>query len=877
MPPTAGILPVGVRLAGYRILALVGRGGMGEVYRARQESMERDVALKVLAPHLGRDRNFAKQFVSEARAAGRLHHPCVVAVHDVGVAPAPAGCAADEGEPLYYYSMEFIEGETLKERIEREGALDLAVVARVMESVVEALVFAEAQGIVHRDIKPDNIMLGENGLVKLADLGLAKHVGAESALDERARGKVVGTPLYMAPEQARGEPVDHRADQYALGATLFHMLTGRPPYTGPNAKAIMRAHCFDPVPDPLEVNPQVPSGWAALCQRLLAKDPAQRFADARALRAAVQALTQRRPARARPLRRSWSLWAGGVVALAALGGTIWLLLQEGPKPQVSPISAGPPPAPLAPRSEPTPSALATAQRLLAQLPDDAEAALAQLERALADEALRPAHPLLRERRAAIVAQREERQRERWRALLTGIAQDIAAQRYRRARQSLAELPAESWLEEPRRRLTTDLERAQDERAASWSLAIAGAANADDLERIERELEASELEERWRLQLSLQLNERRGELRASALRSSARPWSSVVARLEERRGVLPYAAFSSEARSLAADGGSADERETLLQLAKVGELAQEAETAVRIGVTRSYPRLQCRIAGSEMAITLHGIERDTVSFMPAGRTTVQRVARASIELPWPELLARFLQGPTAAQQRAAFLWFWRHSAASEALAALGEDPLALAIRRLTDRTEPAAGRLAFDYSFAVAPREAWLHDWQGAGLGLTPQGLSWQAPAGLAGTREADLPTLRWTRDLALPVSLTAVLRPHPGSDVIAIGLSDGRQRLRVALNPRRQAFVLATREQDSESYEALAMVPLPYDPQRETRIAIEVAGNGAFAARVDGQLLATPRALSFPAQARLSVIIQARPQRSAAGIVVSRLTIEGGP
>jgi serine/threonine-protein kinase len=296
------MLPPGSRLGGYEVGPLVGRGGMGEVYRAKQLSMDREVALKVLSPKLARqDPSFADKFVAEARAAGRLNHPNIVGVHDVGNATAPEGCHGIAAkEVVHYFSMEFIEGETVKDVIERQGAVDIETVARIMTGMGEALAFAEAHKIVHRDIKPDNIMMTGNGLVKLADLGLALHTDSEEAVvgagkDEQGRSKVMGTPLYMAPEQARAQPVDHRADQYALGATLYHMLTGRPPYTGESAKAIMRAHCFEEIPDPQEENPETPPIWRELCMRLMAKGADERFASAAELRTAIKAAVRWKP------------------------------------------------------------------------------------------------------------------------------------------------------------------------------------------------------------------------------------------------------------------------------------------------------------------------------------------------------------------------------------------------------------------------------------------------------------------------------------------------------------------------------------------------------------------------------------------------------
>src|SRR3954466_2481837 len=229
----AGFLQAKQRVGGDEIDVLVGKGGMGEVYRARQLSMDRVVALKVLAGRLVRtDPSFAKKFVDEARAAGRLNHPNIIAVHDVGKAMIPAPGGGEE--EASYFSMEYVDGETLKTIVQRDGPPRRELVERVMAAMADALVYAEAMGVVHRDIKPDNIMVTEGGQVKLADLGLAQQMGdgaegLDGERDAQGRSRVMGTPMYMSPEQARGLPTDHRSDQYSLGATLFHLLTGRAP------------------------------------------------------------------------------------------------------------------------------------------------------------------------------------------------------------------------------------------------------------------------------------------------------------------------------------------------------------------------------------------------------------------------------------------------------------------------------------------------------------------------------------------------------------------------------------------------------------------------------------------------------------------------
>ncbi len=276
----------GQKIGGYEILGILGKGGMGTVYKVNQTSMDRIVALKVLDPELvKKDQSFADRFIDEARAAGRLNHPNIIGVHDVSNAEV-------DDQTIYYFSMEIVEGENFKDVIERDGEIGLDVVQQVALKISDALIYAEQMNIVHRDIKPENIMITNDGLIKLADLGLALEIdGEEEATtgtkSEDGKVKVMGTPRYMSPEQCRGKAVDHRTDQYCLGGTLFHMLTGHPPYEGKSRKDLMRAQVLEPVPDPIEIL-DVPEAWRQLLMRMMAKRPEDRLADANTLKEAIR-------------------------------------------------------------------------------------------------------------------------------------------------------------------------------------------------------------------------------------------------------------------------------------------------------------------------------------------------------------------------------------------------------------------------------------------------------------------------------------------------------------------------------------------------------------------------------------------------------------
>lgn len=210
---------IGRDIAGHKVVARLGRGAMGTVYRAHQSSLDRDVALKILSQTLVEDRRFITRFLEEARAAGKLNHPNVVQVHDVG----------QSGE-LFYISMEYMERNSLQSLLDTQGKLPEAEAITMILHANEALIWAEEHGIVHRDIKPDNLLVDSKGVVKIGDFGIALDQAKSKTLYES--GKIVGTPIYMAPEQARGKKVDHRADIYALGATLYHALSGEQPFKG---------------------------------------------------------------------------------------------------------------------------------------------------------------------------------------------------------------------------------------------------------------------------------------------------------------------------------------------------------------------------------------------------------------------------------------------------------------------------------------------------------------------------------------------------------------------------------------------------------------------------------------------------------------------
>lgn len=275
-----GVLAPGTVLGGCRIDAVVGRGGMGVVYRARQLDLDRDVALKVIAPELVEDPQTRKRFLSEARAAGAVEHPNVVPVHGVGIAEGRA-----------YLVMRYVAGDDLRTLVRMRGALAPEQAAAIAVQLGNALDAIHSAGYVHRDVKPQNVMVDTAGHVYLSDFGLAKQALASTGPTRSEQW--VGTLDYAAPEQLRGERVDARADVYALGGVVYFMLTGRVPFERADDHAKLWAHLADPPPRPSAVRPELPAELDAVVLRALAKDPEQRHPSAgdlgRAARAAAGA------------------------------------------------------------------------------------------------------------------------------------------------------------------------------------------------------------------------------------------------------------------------------------------------------------------------------------------------------------------------------------------------------------------------------------------------------------------------------------------------------------------------------------------------------------------------------------------------------------
>lgn len=320
--PSTEFLELQAALAGeYSLQRELGRGGMGVVYLARDVQLDRDVAIKVLPTHLAENPAARERFLREARMAAGLSHPHIVPIHRVG-----------EAGGFVFFVMSYVEGETLGQRLRARGPLPPAEAARVLREVAWALAYAHGRGIVHRDVKPDNILLeAETGRALVTDFGIA-HGGSDIEITDP--GKVMGTAHFMSPEQAAGDPIDGRSDIYALGVVGHLAVSGRLPFEASNLPALLLRQATEAAPGVTRAAPGLPPALAAAIDRCLARDPDDRFADGEALAEALAPPPDTRPALP-PTLRAWlaarnpllvpyMAWSGGFSVLTLVNFAFWV-------------------------------------------------------------------------------------------------------------------------------------------------------------------------------------------------------------------------------------------------------------------------------------------------------------------------------------------------------------------------------------------------------------------------------------------------------------------------------------------------------------------------------------------------------------------------
>src|SRR5436190_7223748 len=263
----------------YEVRRLIGSGGFAEVYEVWDKDLERRLAVKVLRPDVAWTSGMIERFQRETRAAARLEHPNILPIHFVG-----------EGEGLVYYAMPFVDGMSLGELLQRSGELPPERALAIIVPILDALDHAHKAGLIHRDIKPDNLLLDvARGRPLLVDFGIARRLGSEAGAGLTQTGLVIGTPHYMSPEQALGDPnLGPQSDLYSLGCVLFQMVTGSPPFDGESSQQVVGKHIADPPPAASDVNPGVPHELSDVILRCLEKQPADRFQSAGEVIAALE-------------------------------------------------------------------------------------------------------------------------------------------------------------------------------------------------------------------------------------------------------------------------------------------------------------------------------------------------------------------------------------------------------------------------------------------------------------------------------------------------------------------------------------------------------------------------------------------------------------
>jgi len=258
---------IGKVFGGCQILDKVAHGGMGVVYKARQLNLGRTVAVKILSGELARDSTFVRRFIQEARSAAQLSHGNIVHINDVG-----------EYQGVFYFVMEYVDGHNLKELLKTQEILEVPRTVEIITQVCHALRHSHSRGIIHRDIKPENIMLTREGVVKLADLGLAKRLAGENSLGLTHAGSILGTPFYMAPEQAKDfSTVDHRSDIYSLGVTMYRALTGKVPYDGRSPIEVMIKAIEGRRVPVRELREEVPKAVEKIVDKMMHRQPEKRY------------------------------------------------------------------------------------------------------------------------------------------------------------------------------------------------------------------------------------------------------------------------------------------------------------------------------------------------------------------------------------------------------------------------------------------------------------------------------------------------------------------------------------------------------------------------------------------------------------------------
>jgi serine/threonine protein kinase len=365
--PAAAPAWLGKRIGQFKLLELLGKGAMGKVFRAEDVRLQRHVALKCLSRKSGNDNGKTtytfEQFVREARSEATLEHPHVVQVYEI-----------DEHNGILYIAMELVEGGNLQALVKASGPMDCVRACQLTAEAAEALAYAHKLGVIHRDVKPANLMLTRSGRCKLTDFGLARMDDPSDAF--HLPSEAVGTPQFMAPELARGKPATPQSDIYSLGATLWFLLTGKPPFIAPTTAELIRMHLNDPLPDLHALRPDVPESLIKAIHTAMAKDPAKRYSDAEQFAKVLRVYTipvgssgalsstgvlsdfgsQQQIQEQQIRRMGWRTVGVGALVAACIAGAISAVFWNRDQKPAEPTAVAQTPVPPAPIQQPPPQA-----------------------------------------------------------------------------------------------------------------------------------------------------------------------------------------------------------------------------------------------------------------------------------------------------------------------------------------------------------------------------------------------------------------------------------------------------------------------------------------------------------------------------------------
>ena len=836
-------LKPGTTLDGYEILTFHGKGGMGEIFRARQLSIGREVALKILSPELARrNPQFATSFVEEARAAGRLNHPNIIAVHDVGKIKH-----ADRDEYLYYFSMEFVDGENLKQILDREGVCPMPLLEKTMRGMADALVYAETMSMIHRDIKPENIMVTTDERIKLADFGLAQQIegdGAEADRDEKGRIKVMGTPRYMSPEQARGRTLDGRCDQYALGATLYHLLTGSPPYRRESSRATMKAHVTDPVPDPSELV-RVSPAWRKVCMKMMAKSPDERFETAVDLKNALElamngqtfggrSTRHSQVSLKRPQRNSSSMLLFGVAGLIIIAAVIGLLVSmssgDDPAPTNTTGFLGPndQPANTTASNDPLPeSAVDTyrvrAEQILRLLPRDKKSAIGRLDSELnnpyfASEAAAEARTLLVNERSKLSSAlaREERENAEKRLALNKRLQEVRSLINRNAigeaRSKLSSFSAadRSVISAAYAAVLNDLNSAETFRLDTLLRQIRTAAGEQRIEALMKEANDQGLSPAT-IQKLRQAARNRGRAlatqaateKASLAANRKREIDGFVAALDKLRAdkagneppqIDRFIALALDyRRRLSFD----DLKQMSAHVQRIGELARETGSHLETYVKTEQPRISFEGSRGTIFARMDSLEDDGV-WLDTGGGVLTKKKLSDPDIRLAELIKKVAKHHNlSADHVASYVWMWRTGDGTttnfvdtnyvKAVAYFGSMPAAEVAAGAPDKPAENVEKLFFQKKIQFAEVGPAAMSWfEGNGMVVEEDGLVWNTDEHINVAKllkEETIPTLHLKDELKPPFTITMRVRVAPDS-IILVGLREGMRGVRLGLDTR---------------------------------------------------------------------------------------------